>query len=114
MRTVLVSFLLLISASIFAQGDTTITAARKKEIDDSITKVLQKVSDSIGASTTPVYETVDTAKSTNSGLDYFVRMEERQRKDEKKSAVLYIILGILLLGILIIGLMRKPKKKKAE
>jgi len=113
MRIVLVSFLILISANIFAQNDSTITAARKKEIADSITKVLQKVSDSIGAPM-PVYESVDTAKSVNPGLDYFVQMEERQRKDKKKSAVLYIILGILLLGILIIGLMRKPKKKKAE
>ena len=114
MRIVLVSFLLLISASIFAQGDTTITAARKKEIDDSITKVLKKVSDSIGAPVTPVYETVDTAKSTNPGLDYFVRMEERRTKDEKKSAILKIVLGVLLLAILIFGLMRKPKKKKIE
>ena len=109
MRIILISLLLLIANNIFSQSDTTISAARKKEIDDSITKVLQKISDSMGAPA-PVYETVDTA-STNAGLDYFARMEERRTKDQKKSAVLYLILGVLLLGILIIGLMRKPKKK---
>ena len=108
MRLFLVSFFLFISSTLFSQTDSIIDAARKKEIKDSITKVLKKMSDSVGTPI-PVYEPVDTG--ANPGLDYFVRLEERQKKDDKKSEPLKIILAILLLGILIFGLMRKPKKK---
>lgn len=115
MRKIFLSFFLLINIVVFCQpGDTTISAARKKEIDDSLNMILSKISDSVGTPL-PIYDDTATVKrEVNAGLDYFVRMQEERRKDEKKSAMLKIALGILLLAVLIFGLMRKPSKKERK
>ena len=112
MRKIFLSSLLLISMVAFCQtGDSTIDAARKNQIDDSITAVLNSISNSKDyTSSSPD----NVQENANPGLDYFVRMQEREKAEKKKTAVLRIILGVLLLGILIIGLTRKVKKQESR
>jgi hypothetical protein len=112
MRKIFFSSLLLINMMAFCQtADSTIDTAKKKQIDDSITAVLNSISNSNDyTSSSPE----NIQENINPGLDYFVRMQEREKAERKKTAVLRIILGVLLLGILIIGLTRKGKKQESK
>jgi hypothetical protein len=114
MRKIFLSFLLLINMAAFCQtADSIIDAAKKKQIDDSITAVLNNISNSNDyTSSSPDPDNVQ--ENINPGLDYFVRMQEREKAERKKTAVLRIVLGVLLLGILIIGLTRKVKKQESK
>ncbi len=114
MRKIFLSSLLLINMMAFCQtADSTIDAARKKQIDDSITAVLNSISNSKDY-TSSSSDPNNVQESVNPGLDYFVRMQEREKAEKKKTAVFRIILGVLLLGILIIGLTRKVKKQESR
>jgi hypothetical protein len=114
MRKIFLSSLLLINMAAFCQTeDSTIDVARKKQIDDSITAVLNSISN--GKDYTSLSQDPDNVQEgVNPGLDYFVRMQEREKAEKKKTAVLRIVLGVLLLGILIIGLTRKVKKQESR
>ena len=108
MRKVFLSSLLLVNMMAFCQSEeSTIDAARKKQIEDSITAVLNSISNSNDYTSSFPDNVQD---SVNPGLDYFIRMQEREKAEKKKTAVLRIILGVLLPGILLIGLTRKVKK----
>ena len=93
--------------------ESTIDAARKKQIDDSITAVLNSISNSSDY-TSPISDPSNLQENINPGLDYFVRMQEREKAEKKKTAVIRIVLGVLLLFILIIGLTRKVKKQESR
>lgn len=112
MRKIFLFSLLLINMVAFCQTEeSTIDAAKKKQIDDSITAVLNSISNSKDyTSSSPD----NVQENANPGLDYFVRMQEREKAEKKKTAVIRIILGVLLLGILIIGLTRKVKKQESK
>ena len=114
MRKIFLSSLLLVNMMAFCQtADSTIDAAKKRQIDDSITAVLNSISNSKDyTSSSPDPDKVQG--NANPGLDYFVRMQEREKAERKKTAVLRIILGVLLLGVLIIGLTRKVKKQESK
>ncbi len=112
MRKIFLFSLLLINMVAFCQTkESTIDAAKKKQIDDSITAVLNSISNSKDyTSSSPD----NVQENANPGLDYFVRMQEREKAEKKKTAVIRTILGVLLLGILIIGLTRKVKKQESK
>ena len=110
MRKIILPYLLLINIVSFCQPeDSTMTAARKRQIEDSLTAVLKDMGDK-GTYIQPVPGADSVQQNVNPGLDYFIRMQEREKAEQKKTAALRIILGVLLLGILIIGLTRKVKK----
>jgi hypothetical protein len=80
-------------------------------MEDSLTALIKSMGDSIGNAPAD-FNTNTGDENINPGLDYFVRMEERRKAEEKKTASLKIILGVLLLGIVIIGLTVKVKKER--
>jgi hypothetical protein len=114
MRKIFLSSLLLINLVAFCQTEnSTIDAARKKEIDDSITAVLNNIGNSRDY-TSSYSDSANIQESVNPGFDYFVRMQQKENAEKKKTAVLRIISGVLLLGILIIGITRKVKKQESK
>ena len=111
MKKLLLSSLLLLHLVSFCQTeDSTINAARKRQIEDSLTALLNNIGDDKEQAATITDKDKTIGESENPGLDYFVRMAEREKAEQKKTAVFRIILGVLLLGILVIGLTRKVKK----
>jgi hypothetical protein len=78
-------------------------------INDSIAVRLQRLRDSM-IQVKPQTDSLVISNSIRNNADYFLQLQKKQNAKQKKSALIYIGIGLTLLIVLFIGLMRKRQK----
>lgn len=77
--------------------------------NDSVLAGIEQLKDSVVQSNLQ-HDSLQPVLSFNNNLDQLIKMQKEREAKQKRSAIIRIAIGVLLLLLMFIGLMRKRKK----